>query len=102
MKDNRYNAVRTLIKAREIKKFTDIFEIIPVTIVSQDAGIHKNTLYRKVKLPNLLTMDEVLSLARAFEIEVPDIIPVIVQSISENQDKRKGVMNDVKRMNGRG
>ncbi|WP_343703201.1 helix-turn-helix domain-containing protein [Chitinophaga sp.] len=81
MKDKRYSAVRSLIKANEIKQFADIFDILPITVVSKDTGTNYNTLYRRVHNPNLLTMDNLLALATAFEIDIMELMPVIVKSL---------------------
>lgn len=62
-KDPRYNAVLGLIKAGEIKKFTDIFTWIPYTIVARDFGTNNNRMKKMKSDASLWQLQEIYKLA---------------------------------------
>jgi hypothetical protein len=62
-KDPRYNAVLGLMKAGEIKKFTDIFTWIPYTIVAKDFGTNNNRMKKMKDDASLWQLGEIYTLA---------------------------------------
>lgn len=63
MKDPRYDTIKGLLKAGEIKDFTDIFTWIPHTVVASDFGTNNNRMKKMKDDPSLWTLEEVYKLA---------------------------------------
>ncbi|MBA2499711.1 MAG: hypothetical protein H0V30_08300 [Chitinophagaceae bacterium] len=89
MKDPRYKAIKSLIDTKSIQGLQDIFEVIPITIVKTDLGVHYNTLRRRIDKSELLTLKDIISLAELFEVEPVEIFKLSV--IDYNKRKKRNV-----------
>lgn len=83
MKDKRYKAVKSLILTNELAKFADIFDVIPVSIVSKDTGINYSTLHRKVHSTRQLNLNDFEVLAKEFDVDIIELIKLAVKSMSK-------------------
>ena len=64
MRDPRYDTIKGLLKeGKEIKKFTDIFNWIPFSIVANDLGTNRPRMKKMTIDPALWKLEEVYQLA---------------------------------------
>lgn len=68
-KDHRYQVVKRLIEANDIKAFQDIFNFIPKRVIYGDLGVNYAKFQRLFASPDLLTLRELLTLAALIECE---------------------------------
>ncbi|WPQ65504.1 hypothetical protein SIO70_11660 [Chitinophaga sancti] len=85
MKDKRYKAVKSLILANEIAKFSDIFEILPVSVLSKDTGINYSTLHRKIYNPKQLNLNDFDLMGKAMEIDYLELVKLAHKSLSKSK-----------------
>lgn len=80
-KDIRYEVVKTLIETGKIVSLKAIFQIIPMTIIKEDAKMHYSTLQRRIFKPRLLTTDNYLALAELFDVTPQKIFELALYDI---------------------
>lgn len=69
-KDHRYQVVKRLIEANDIKTFQDIFSFIPKRVVYEDLGVNYAKFQRLFNSPDLFTIREIGTLAGLIGCEV--------------------------------
>lgn len=89
MKDPRYKAIKSLIEAKGITRFKDIFTIVPLTVVKRDMKINYNTLRSRVNKVETLTFKDIITMADLFEVNAIDIFHLILNDIGSNNKGRK-------------
>ena len=87
MKDPRYKAIKSLIETQNLHNLQDIFEVVPITIVKSDLGVHYNTLRRRIDKMELLTLNDIISLADLFDVQPEEIFKLAI--IDYNKQKKK-------------
>jgi hypothetical protein len=85
VKDNRYEAVKSLIETGRIKRLKDIFTIIPISVVHRDSNIHYATLHRRIYDTRLLTLDNFIKLAELIEVTPEVIVSLAIADISKKK-----------------
>lgn len=85
MKDPRYKAIKSLIETKSIQGLQNVFEVIPITIVKTDLGVHYNTLRRRVDKSELLTLKDIMSLAELFEVEAVEVFKLSVMDYNKRK-----------------
>lgn len=85
--DQRYKAIKSLINSKSLHLLSDVFTIMPFSIVRQDMKINYNTLRRRVYSGHTLTVKDIVSLASLFEVDPAEILRL---AINETNAKSKG------------
>lgn len=88
MKDPRYKAVKSLIETKSIFGLRDVFQVMPITTIRIDMGVHYNTLRRRIDKSELLTLKDIVALAELFEVEP---IEVFKLSLFDYNKQRKNI-----------
>lgn len=83
MKDPRYQTLKGLLKANEIKQFTDLFKWIPYTIVAKDFGTNNNRMKKMVADPSLWQLAEVYRLAELIEYDAGKLALMAVEQVEK-------------------
>lgn len=68
-KDNRYTVINVLIESGEIVSFQDIFKFISKRVIYNDLGMNWGKFQRIYTNPDLLSLRELLTLARLIGCE---------------------------------
>jgi hypothetical protein len=87
VKDRRYNALKAYIESGEIKSFTEIFEIVPKTVIVKDSGINFVRLTNKINNPEKFTIKDIIVLAQLIGIDSRKIYHLIAIAV-EKKPKR--------------
>jgi len=85
LKDTRYKAVKSLIESKSFKKLTDIFEIAPVSKVREDIGANYNTLQNRILNPELMTLQNLMSLAELFDVAPTLLFELAIAGIKKGK-----------------
>lgn len=89
LKDNRYKAVKSLIETNSFKKLSDVFEIVPLSIVRIEMKMNYNTLQRRVNNTESLTVKDINALASLFEVSPNLILSLAIGSLKSPKPKSK-------------
>lgn len=87
MPDQRYKAIKSLITSKSISALSEVFTILPFSVVRQDMNINYNTLRRRVQNGHTLTVKDIVSLASLFEVDPSEILRL---AIKDTEAKNKG------------
>lgn len=79
--DFRYNHVKSIWTAGDLKSFNQIFTIIPKYIISDDLGVNYGRFAKKTHDPCLLSMKEVLEIADLTGIEFRPMVELVLIDI---------------------
>jgi len=88
LKDNRYKAIKSLILSKGITKLSEAFTIIPMSTVKDDMNVNYSTLRRRVNLGLTLTVKDISSIAKLFEVLPEDILRLILADLSDKSSNR--------------
>lgn len=58
-----------MIQTKSLHSLQSVFDIIPLSIVQKDMGVNYTTLHRRVYSIELLTVGDILKMAKLFEVE---------------------------------
>lgn len=78
-KEERLALVKIVYDAGRIKKFEDIFGIIPKTVVAVTLGINVNRFSDHIKNPKLLDLKTIDRIAELFDLSPWDILKLIYE-----------------------
>ena len=81
LKDNRYKAIKSLILSKGITTLSEAFTIIPLSTVKDDMQVNYSTLRRRVNDSNTLTVRDMTSLAKLFDVPAEEILKLIISDI---------------------
>lgn len=87
-KDARYRAVKALMEKAEIKGLKDVFMYLPISVLKVDMKVNYNTLRRKIDNSSLLTVRDIISMAKLFEVDESKILALATSDIN-SKTKRK-------------
>lgn len=76
-----------MISTGNITCLSEVFSIIPMTIVRQDMKINYSTLQRRVSRSDLLTVKDIYDLAKLFEVE-PEAVFKLVMADMKHKIKK--------------
>ncbi|SFW22315.1 hypothetical protein [Chitinophaga sancti] len=82
MKNPKYAAVKALIEAKKIKNLNQMFEIVNMSIVAKDMGVHYTTLYTRIHNPRLLTVENLAKMAELIEVPAAEILNIALATYS--------------------
>lgn len=89
VKDTRYLAAKSYIESGNIKSFTEIFDIIPKSIIVRDSGINFVRLRNKITHPDKFTVKDIVTLSKLIGIDSRRLYDLIAQAI-EKPGRKKG------------
>ena len=87
--DPRYRAVRDLIQGGSISKLSEIFEILPRSLMAKDMHMNYKSLLNKTDHPNLFTADDMMKMGSVVGISEDRIFTIVLNSIRSNSKKTK-------------
>jgi hypothetical protein len=82
LKDPRYKAIKSLIVNKSLNGLTDVFTILPYSIVREDLKINYNTLKRRIDDGNLLKMEDIIALSKLIEVDPVEIFRLSLNDIN--------------------
>jgi len=84
LKDKRYRAIKSLIETKGIQGLSDVFTIIPLSVVKGDMKINYNTLRRRVFRTDLLTLNDMVEIASLVEVDPVEIFRLALSDFNQN------------------
>jgi hypothetical protein len=90
MKDPRYDTIKGLLKAGEIKEFTEIFKWIPYTVVAGDFGTNNNRMKKMKADSSLWTLEEVYHLAELIGCDKKMLALMAVEQVERMKGEQAG------------
>lgn len=88
-KDPRYRAVKALMEKDEVKGLKDIFTILPISVLKVDMKVNYNTLRRKIDDSSLLTVRDIMSIAKLFEVEEVKILQLSMVDLNAKIKRKR-------------
>ncbi|HEY8387272.1 MAG TPA: hypothetical protein VIK74_01645 [Parasegetibacter sp.] len=88
-KDPRYKTVKIMLETGNISQFSEIFDIIPRSIVSADIGMNYTRFVNRLKKPELFILKELLTIAHYIGVDKKLIVDLIMNDISSRKPVRK-------------
>ena len=86
MKDKRYVIAKNLITTGYVRSFSDLFEIIPKTVIVTDLGMNNRRFSRLITNVENFLLYDVFRMAALLEISEPEMVNLIyVQYRTDNQ-----------------
>jgi hypothetical protein len=76
-KDHRYTAVKVLIESGHIKIFKQIFDYIPVSVVSNSYGSNYTRFVRLIRNPSQFKLKDLVILASLFDVDSMKMIELV-------------------------
>jgi hypothetical protein len=89
VKDRRYNALKTYIDSGEMKHFTELFDIVPRSVIVRDSGINYTRLTNKIKGPEKFTVKDILIMSQLIGVESNKIYRLIASSVDKKAFKNR-------------
>jgi hypothetical protein len=80
-KDHRYNYVRSIWMAGDLTSFTEIFNIVPRSIVASDLRLNYERFTKKILKPELLTFRDIKNLSRLTGIDLKTLAGLVIGAI---------------------
>jgi hypothetical protein len=87
VKDKRYGAVQSLIEAKIIQRFRDIFEYIPKTIVARDLKLNYRSFVSKINSPDRFTVKDITRMADLIEVAYVQLFEIIIADLPAKKKK---------------
>jgi hypothetical protein len=97
LKDNRYHLIRPKLRRKEIKIFSDLFNILPRTLVARDLGKEKGRFNELVHNPNEFTYSELRKLSDNCELDFNGL-SMLIENEHDNDRPKDFKYKDVKMM----
>lgn len=88
MKDRRYNALKSYIDSGAIKSFTEIFDIIPKTVIVKDSGINYVRLTNKITNPEKFTVKDIVLISQLIGIDSRKLYDLIALAVEKPSRKK--------------
>jgi hypothetical protein len=67
--DPRYRIIKILIETGDITKFSDIFLLIPRSVVSKELGVNYNAFKKHIKYPHRFTLAQLVVISKLIGID---------------------------------
>lgn len=68
-KDKRYEIIKHLLLADHIHSLSEVFEILPKTVLARDLGINYQTFKKIIRYPERFTLKKIYQLASLIEVD---------------------------------
>ena len=79
--DFRYNHVKSIWTAGDLKSFNQIFTIIPRYIISDDLGVNYGRFAKKIDDPLLLSMKEIIQISDLTNVDFRGMVDLVLTDI---------------------
>jgi hypothetical protein len=89
LKDRRYNALKAYIESGDIKSFTEIFDIVPRSVIVRDSGINFVRLTNKIQGPEKFTVKDILILGQLIGVDSGKLYNLISAGVDKKLLKKK-------------
>lgn len=77
IRDDKYQAVKSLIETKKIEQFEDIFKFLPKTKFAKDIGKHSDVIIRMLSNVNEVTVEIIEFLSDHLEVDVAIIYNLV-------------------------
>jgi hypothetical protein len=88
VKDTRYLAAKSYIESGNIKSFTEIFDIIPKSVLVRDSGINFVRLRNKITHPDKFTVKDIQVLSQLIDIDSRRLYDLIARVLEKPKKGR--------------
>jgi len=78
IKDRRYSALKSYIDSGAAKGFTEIFDIVPKSVIVRDSGINYQRLTAKINSPEKFSVKDIRTIAALIGIDSRKLYDLIV------------------------
>lgn len=85
--DPRLSSLRLLIRSGHIKLFSDIFRVIPVSVLAKELGFNYNKMKRVIKNPGRLSVDECWKIGEVLGVK-GSVVVGLVEGQMNHSDKK--------------
>ena len=89
VKEKRYNALKSYIETEGIKSFTEIFDIIPKSVIVRDAKLNYVRLEAKIKSPEKFTIKDLLTISDLIGIDSRKLYNLIALGMVDKKVGKK-------------
>ena len=89
IKDKRVKLVKDLIESGSIKKYSDIYNLLPLTIIVNFLKTNHKRMVKYNLNPDLFTLREINKLAKFLEIPELKMVELFYNELAEKSKKRK-------------
>lgn len=87
-KDKRYIIVKNLIESGHIKRFRDIFDVLPKSIIYKDLGMNNERFSNLMSHVELFLLNDLFRIADLIEVEKSKLLEIVYNQYIEDS-KRK-------------
>lgn len=94
MIDPRYETVRGLLEAGAIKKFTDIFDWIPKTVVRQDINTNGKRINKLAENPSGFTLNEVYQISSLIGYDTKKLVNMALDEMHELEKNNRSILKN--------
>ena|ERR1700754_1154696 len=88
-RDERYELVRPMLAIGKIKSFSDIFKVVPKTIVAADLGTKVDRFNKLMKRIEKFTLEDIFTIGRYCDLSVHEILDLVETEYLQNKDRIK-------------
>jgi hypothetical protein len=88
VKDKKYSALKAYIESGNIKSFTEIFDIVPKSIITKDTGINWTRLTNKISNPDKFSVKDIRIIAQLIGVDSRKLYDLIATA-AEKAAKKK-------------
>lgn len=88
-KDPRYKTLKVMLETGNILSFTDIFDVVPKTVVATDLGINYVRFQEKIRRPENFLLKDLMNLAELIDADPLLVLKVVVQDIRGRRPLKK-------------
>jgi hypothetical protein len=78
LKDQRYNAIKSLIETKRINSLKEVFNIIPLSVVRVDMKANYSTLRKRVYNGDTLTLKDFRLMGELFEVDPTEVFRLAI------------------------
>jgi hypothetical protein len=96
LKDQRYQAIKSLIETKRITGLEEVFNIIPLSVVRADMQMNYGTLRKRVLASDTLTLKDFRLLAELFEVDPAEVFALALTD-AKRKLKRSAVKKNLKK-----
>jgi hypothetical protein len=81
LKDQRYQAIKSLIETKRINGLKEVFNIIPLSVVRVDMKANYSTLRKRVYSGDTLTLKDFRLMADLFEVDPTEVFRLAIWDV---------------------
>jgi hypothetical protein len=81
--DPRFTSIKPLIKAGHIKVFSDIFRVIPVSLLARELKFNYNKMKKIIENPGKLTIEECYKIGEVIGVKGDKVVKLVEGQIKK-------------------